>query len=99
MQSFINPQSIKATLIDQTIKNGLFNQTYKRKSKFTPAFHSKTKYPSSRNEQSATKINIKKPDNKQVKHFKTNLPNRKSRPMPQTGIPHNSLLYLNQSEH
>ncbi|MCG9024508.1 hypothetical protein LH462_09765 [Laribacter hongkongensis] len=59
MQSFINPQNIKATLIDQAIKNVLFNQAYKKKSKFTHALHSKTKYPSSRNEQSATKINIK----------------------------------------
>ena len=59
LQSFINPQNIKATLIDQAIKNVLFNQTYKKKSKFTHTLHSKTKYPSSRNEQSATKINIK----------------------------------------
>ncbi|ASJ23595.1 hypothetical protein LHGZ1_0764 [Laribacter hongkongensis] len=54
------------------LKMDYFNQTYKNKLKFTAAPHSKTKYPSSRNEQSATKINIKKPDNKQVKHFKTN---------------------------
>ncbi|MCG9065897.1 hypothetical protein LH425_12770 [Laribacter hongkongensis] len=64
LQRFINPLNIKVTLIDQAIKNGLFNQTYKNKLKFTAAPHSKTKHPSSRNEQSATKINIKKPDNK-----------------------------------